>query len=121
MSAEVQKSFDANGVQFIWSASSLTAYMKCPRYYQFTYIEGWSPFKKSVHLLFGGWYASALESYHKLVATGAAPLAALAQVVRETLIKTWNVEGEEGPWISDHNTKTRGNLIRTIVWYIDQY
>lgn len=116
-----QQPFNSEGRQVIWSASSLTSYMKCPRYYYYTYIQGWSSAKKSVHLLFGGWYATAMETFYTQVSAGVEPLVALRETVREALQNTWDVEDEEGEWISDHNTKTRDNLIRSIVWYIDQY
>lgn len=142
----LNKSFDADGVQFAWDSTSLKLAETCLRKYQYKMLLGWQPERKSVHLLFGGWYASALESYYKYVADGMSQDEALAEVVQEALVETWefpdctecegtgdnlgvctycNGEGKltEGgqPWQSDHNTKTRENLIRTIVWYIDQF
>lgn len=152
-------SFDQSGVQFAWDSTSLKLAEACLRKYQYKLIFGWQPERKSVHLLFGGWYASALESYHKYVADGMSQDEALIEVVSEALTETWEfpacetcegagqgmimrceggqpyeAEGDcpdcngEGkltsggqPWLSDHNTKTRENLIRTIVWYIDQF
>lgn len=153
------KSFDATGVQFAWDGTSLKLAETCLRKYQYKMILGWQPERKSVHLLFGGWYATALESYYKYVADGMSQNEALIEVVHEALTETWefpdceecNGEGTamypcgdggvhyevtricdackgEGKiteggqsWQSDHNTKTRENLIRTIVWYIDQF
>jgi hypothetical protein len=59
---------------------------------------------------------------------------ALCEVVWDTLKATWKHQLEvDGPWIfgagpsggrpwlSDHNTKTRETLIRSIVWYVDQF
>jgi hypothetical protein len=149
------QSFDASGVQFAWDSTSIKLAETCLRKYQYKMILGWQPERKSVHLLFGGWYASALESYHKYVADGMSQDEALAEVVSEALTETWvfpdcpncggtgteelphydttitmtcqdcNGEGKlmEGgePWQSDHNTKTRENLIRTIIWYVDQF
>lgn len=142
------KSFDADGVQFAWDSTSLKLAETCLRKYQYKMIFGWQPERKSVHLLFGGWYATALESYYKYVADGMAQDDALIEVVSEALVETWefpdcercegagviNPEdscpdcGGEGklqeggsPWVSDHNTKTRENLVRTIVWYVDQF
>lgn len=151
------RSFDENGVQFAWDSTSIKLAETCLRKYQYRMLLGWQPERKSVHLLFGGWYASALESYYKYVADGMSSDDALAEVVHEALIETWvfpdcdycegsgnsPVDGNEldydpaakcrkcegtgylqdggTPWVSDHNTKTRENLIRTIVWYIDQF
>ena len=144
----MNKSFDESGVQFAFDSTSLKLAETCLRKYQYKLIFGWQPERKSVHLLFGGWYASALESYYRYVADGMSSDDALIEVVSEKLVETWefpdcencqgtgivgktvpctycNGEGKltEGgaPWQSDHNTKTRENLIRTIVWYIDQF
>lgn len=126
----MNKSFDAEGVQFAWDSTSLKLAETCLRKYQYKMILGWQPERKSVHLLFGGWYASALESYYKYVAEGMSEDDALIEVVHEALIETWVFDTDEDgepitdsgqPWVSDHNTKTRENLIRTIIWYIDQF
>jgi Zn finger protein HypA/HybF involved in hydrogenase expression len=143
-------SFDDNGVQFAWDSTSIKLVETCLRKYQYKMIFGWQPRRKSVHLLFGGWYAKALESYYKYVAEGMSAEDAEIEVVSEALFETWEypecdsckgsgkkadeekcpwcagegvmVVGDVGqPWISDHNTKTRENLIRTIVWYLDQF
>lgn len=143
------KSFDSDGLQFAWDATSVSSFEKCPRYYQLSHIQGWQPANKSEHLIFGGVYAAALERFHKLCAEGSDREDALHEVVRQALIETWEHEREpdyddcqdEGcphfgtphghkgaripgtgePWNSLHNTKTRGTLIRTIVWYIDHF
>jgi len=118
------KSFSPEGYQFAWDATSLGNYMKCPAYYYYVNLQGWQPRNKSVHLIFGGLYATALEHYYKLVADGTTPLDATHAVVREALIETWVQDeetGEASPWISGHDKKTRETLIRTIVWYLDQF
>jgi len=145
------KSFDADDVQFGWDSTSIKSAETCLRYYYYKHIEGWQPRRKSVHLLFGGWYAAALASYHTYVANGMEPEEALCEVVAETMTETWEYDecpdcedgeiiadagvthtcencGGDGtlpgtgqPWLADRNTKTRENLIRTIVWYIDQF
>ena len=150
-------SFTPDGIQFAWDSTSIKLAEACLRKYQYKMLEGWTPDRKSVHLLFGGWYASALESFHKYRADGMSIDDALAEVVAEALVETWefpdceicagtgtvSLEGEAysdlttftcnacdgegklseggGPWTSDHNTKTRENLIRTIVWYVEQF
>lgn len=142
------KSFTPEGLQFGWDATSIKAFETCPRYYFYKHIEGWQPRRKSVHLIFGGHYAKALESYHAYVASGFTQDEAVREVIAELMIETWNYPscvscsgtGEAGPnmtcaecggdgyvaeggapWQSDHNTKTRENLVRTVVWYLDQF
>lgn len=124
------KSFTEDGLQYGWDSTSIKSVEKCLRYYFYKHIEGWQPRRTSVHLLFGGWYAKALEDYHSYVASGLDPEEALLEVVHEAMIETWEYElddnGDPIPdtgeaWTTDHNTKTRANLIRTIVWYLDQF
>lgn len=110
--------FNDKGVQFAWDATSISAAQKCLRYYKYTLIEGWQSRGQSEHLRFGAAYATALEHYFKYVAEGAEPEEALERVVLEALIETWD---EDGPWVSTHNLKNRENLIRTIVWYFEQF
>lgn len=153
------KSFDASGLQFAWDSTSIKLAETCLRKYQYKMIEGWQPERKSVHLLFGGWYATALEHFHKHIASDMDYEDAVLEVVSEALYSTWEYpvcdtcegegiglimrceggqpyqaegdcpdcsgtgrgHGEGSPWLSDHNTKTRENLIRTIIWYLDQF
>lgn len=100
--------------QFAWDATSLAAFEKCPRYYKWKNLEGWQPHERSDHLTFGIAYASALEKYHKLRFNGSTYEEALHEVVKITLTTTFN-------WTSQHKTKTRENLIRTIVWYLEEF
>lgn len=135
--------FNPDGTQYAWDSTSLGWAQDCLRKYQYLMIEGWEPMTKSVHLLFGGWYAMALEHYHKHRAHGMNEDDALCEVVHESLIATceYQVGHENGeptfiygnelqpdhtvlgyrPWESNHAAKTRENLIRSIVWYVDQF
>lgn len=131
----MSQSFDETGAQFAWDSTSLKLAQECPRKYQYVMLEGWQSPNKSVHLLFGGWYASALEHFHKHRALGMSVDEALFEVVREAMIETWEHTRDEAgeripetgsPWRPAEGTsgsgvnKTRENLIRTIVWYIDE-
>lgn len=117
------KAFNDAGVQFAFDSTSLNLGAACLRKYRYKMIDGWTYPDKSVHLLFGGWYATALEHYHQHIAAGADTDEATLLVVHEALIATWitNEDGTGQPWTTDHNTKTRENLIRTIVWYLAQF
>jgi hypothetical protein len=113
-----------DGIQFAWSATTIKMAETCLRYYQYTMIEGWHSRGSSVHLRFGGHYATALEHFHKHVAEGMSRKEAERAVVREALIATWDRTEENpagAPWDSEHNFKTRETLIRTIVWYLDHF
>ncbi len=105
-----------DGGQYAWDSTSLTLVQDCLWKYRAVMLEGWRKVDKSPHLSFGGWYASALEHFHKHLALGDDRETALRKIVREALESTWT---EDGPWQSTHNTKTRENLIRSIIWYAE--
>lgn len=125
----MNSSFDDGG-QFAWDATSLTLWQTCPRKYYYKMVEGWQAKELSVHLWFGQHYATALEQYHKLRALEASHDEALIAVVRAALVNTWEheldangerIEGTGQPVKFVHSSKTRENLIRTIVWYFEHF
>lgn len=87
-------------------------------------IEGWRSKHLSVHLEYGLWYHSALEHYDKCIAEGREHEDALRDTVLKVLIWTW-IEATEieiaKPWSNDHTAKTRENLVRTVIWYLEQF
>lgn len=139
--------FNSEGVQFAWDATSMTWAQECLWKYKASMIDGWRSKISSIHLLWGGWYADALEHFHKYLAEGVDREEALRRVVLETLKVTWVYDTEpadEGdglprgsvniipgsgrPWEPPEGTKashasikTRANLIRTIIWYVDHW
>ena len=114
-----KRSFE-NGVQFAWDGTSLELAQTCLRKYAYSIVYGIKPKEESVHLLFGGLYASALELFYKLRAEGSSHEEALHKVVKETMINSW--DHDEGcPKTFNDSAKTRPNLIRTIVWYIEEF
>lgn len=137
---KANKSFDDNGLQYVWDSTSIKLAETCSRKYYYQMIEGWQPKDLSVHLRFGQHYATALEHYYKHRAFGHSSADALDLVLQEALEATWDeprcsCDGYQhecpdcggdgklpaGPWDSGHNLKTRETLIRTIVWYVDQF
>lgn len=124
-----------SGVQWAWDATSLDIAQACGRKYYYSLILGIKPKAVSVHLLFGGIYASALEHFYKYRAEGDSIELATIKVVREALVGSWVYETDaEGnpvldeagnrrgsPAVFDDPKKTRVALIRTIVWYIEQF
>ena len=124
--------FDETGAQWAWDSTSLKALYSCERLYAFQFIEDYVSSESSVHLVFGGIYAAALELYHRSVAQGAAHDEALHACVRYALVESWlhslSLSGERipntgqpHPVFSTTNTKTREGLIRTIVWYLEHF
>lgn len=129
MTASELTSYDAEGHQFAWDATSLDRADKCQRYLQYK-RAGWTHPLGSVHLWFGGLYATALETYHKLMASGTPREDAIREVVKATLISTWHhdrdeqgkrIPGTGSPITYNHETKGRDTLIRTIIWYFEEF
>lgn len=138
-------SFNESGVQFAWDATSISLAETCLRKYQYRIIEGWRSNGEGVHLRFGKHFATALEHYYKHVALGAEWEEALVLVVEEAMEDTFDflpdstkylsssgnwldsttdaptAPPDRVPWTSLHAAKNRENLIRTIVWYVDQF
>ena len=107
-------------LQLGWDSTSLKALLKCPRYYQLTIIEGWTPRSQNADLRFGILYHGALERYDHARAEGQDQTSATRIALRYALEQTWERDLNR-PWISDNPNKNRMTLIRTIVWYLDQF
>jgi len=113
-----ESSFDSTGRQWAWDTVSINWLKDCPTKYKRFMLEGWRPKEENVHLKFGGIYAKALEIYHSLKAGIAEDKAshreAMRESVRYALEASW-------PWPFADTVKTRENLIRSIIWYLDNY
>lgn len=132
MPAPAPSPYDSSGLQFAFDASTLKAYEKCFTYGDLKYNQGWQRPGGSVHLWFGGLYASSLERFHKLCATGASKDDALASVVRWLLIESWDHDrdasgaripstGKARSFPLANSYKDRNTLIRTVIWYVDEF
>jgi hypothetical protein len=108
------------GVQHRFSASSLSDWQKCPRYYYYTWIERWRSNVQSVHLDFGSWFAQSLHQFYTRIAKGAAWEDAERETVRWLLEATegWNPQADG---LSKADLKNRHTLTRTVVWYFEHY
>lgn len=105
-------------LQLAVDSTSLGEFKVCPRKYYYRLVEGWVPRSTSIHLIFGLLLHRGREDYERLRAGGAEHEDALRTTVRATLLATWH-NGK--PWWSDHRTKNRLTLVRTLVWYLDQF
>lgn len=108
------------GLQLYWDSVSLGALKTCPRYYYYAIIVGLSGRADSVHLSFGLGYHHALETYDRLRAAGADHPSSLRGAVKDVFTYTWNAELGR-PWSSDDPYKNLETLVRTVVWYLDQF
>jgi hypothetical protein len=112
---EVQSPFlSGTKIQYAWDSTSLGHLKICPRLYQLIMIEGWASNEESVHLRFGQEYHHALQDYDISRASGIKHDDAVHDTVRELLVRTSDFD-------PDHKTKTRTSLVRTVIWYLDQF
>jgi hypothetical protein len=108
-------------VQTIWDSTCISLAETCARKYYYTMIAQITGKDPSVHLRFGGLYATALETYYKVRAKEKLSHdEAVLLAVKDAMHATWDREKGQ-PEIFLDNKKTRMNLIRTIVWYLDEY
>lgn len=101
-------------IPYVFDSQILSGIEKCLRYYKLKFIEGWRSKGQNDHIIFGGHFAKALERYYKLIGEGLEPESALKETLRHTLIDSYG-------WESMDTAKTRENLIRSIIWYVDQF
>jgi hypothetical protein len=115
MSDEVQSPFlPGTNIQVAWDSTSLGWLKVCPRLYFYQMIEGWSSNEESVHLRFGQEYHHALQDYDISRSNGIKHNDAVHDTIRELLIRTADFD-------PDHKIKTRTSLVRTVIWYLDQF
>lgn len=74
-------------LQVAWDATSLSALMKCPRYYENSIIKGYRG--SSVDTEFGGYFASACEVFDKARLNGQTKKEAQLNAVRYAIEATW--------------------------------
>lgn len=101
-------------IQFAWDSTSLGYLKQCPRLYQYCVIDGWKPKGESDDLKFGIEYHQALYDYDLLRACGVEHNDAIHDVVRALLTRTYD-------WRTNHQYKNRSNLVRSVIWYLDQF
>lgn len=101
-------------LQIGWDSTSLTTFMECPRKYQYSLLFARAPRKESVHLTFGIYFHQGLEHYDKLRANGIDHNTAVHSVVKDMLVRSHG-------WNSDDNYKNRETLIRSLVWYMEEF
>lgn len=119
-SANSSFSRELPGLQLAVDSTSLGEYKLCPRKYYLGIIQGWQPRQTSVHLEFGLWLHGARERYDHWRAKDIQHDEALTMVLRWVLTQTWDARLQR-PWFSDHKYKNRYTLVRTVVWYLDQF
>lgn len=108
------------GLQLAWDSVSRGALKTCPRYYYYTIILGYQTKSENIHFIFGIGFHSSIELYHREKVKGKDHPAALISATRFAIEYTWDSKRNR-PWISDEPTKTRQTLIRSVIWYLEQF
>lgn len=108
-------------IQFAWDSTSLGYLKGCPRLYQYTMIDGWQAKGEGIHLRFGIEYHTALQHYDVYRSVGMDHQDALREVVRDLLTRTIDFNPSEEQYGSAAKYKSRQNLLRTVIWYLEKY
>lgn len=106
--------------QVHWDSTSLGVLDTCPRYYELSIVRGWAPRTMPIDLHFGILLHSGRERYYAARAKGSGHDDALHAALIWTFEATFDVETQR-PWDSGDSNKNRLTLIRTLVWYADQW
>lgn len=107
-------------LQYAWDSTSIGALKMCPRYYFLAIICGYQSYHQSIHLTFGLLFHSSLEWYDHEKFSGKSHEQALYSTVRKMLTDTWDTENNR-PKEMDSTNKSRIGLVRTVIWYLDQF
>lgn len=107
-------------LQTSWDSTSLSELKTCARKYYYSIVLGIEPRQRSFHLVFGILYHEALEAYDLDRANGASHDQATCAAIRCALRNSWD-KSLGRPWNSGNQYKNRFTLIRTIVWYLEQF
>lgn len=108
------------GLQLAVDSTSLGEFKTCPRKYLLGIILGYQSRGENVHLTFGLLVHGGIERFHHAKAQGQDHDSALSFALDWVLKETWDrVLGR--PWSSGDSNKNRLTLVRTLVWYLDQY
>src|SRR5258706_1446436 len=106
-------------IQFAWDSTCLGLIKQCPRLYQYTIIDGWSPKDESVHLRFGSEYHQAIQEYDIERANEIDHEDAIRSAIRALLIRTadWQVDVST----KAGNYKNRSTLLQLCIDYFDYF
>jgi len=101
-------------IQYIWDATSIEYYKRCPRLYYYKMICGYQSEDEDIHLRWGQEYHTALHQYEQLKASGLDHDECLWHVIKELLLRTRE-------WKPDHKFKNKPFLVRSVIRRIDKF
>lgn len=106
-------------IQYAIDSTSLGAMKLCPRYYQYTILEGWMPKEESIHLRFGIEYHSAIQDYENLRAEGLDFNDAVRETMGRLLIRSHKFDPD--PSTKAGQYKNPNSLRQLVVDYLDEF
>lgn len=106
--------YEGTKLQQAFDNTSISIFKDCPRKYRYSILEGWRATGTAPPLVFGTAYHDCLELFDGLVIKGLSRDDALLQAFTHALELS-----EEG--FGDDNRRTRLTLLRSLVWYADNY
>lgn len=107
-------------LQLIVDQTSLGLFKKCARKYLYRMILGLVPRRPNFHLQFGTWMHEGCEKYEIAKCEGKTHEEAMIVAVRYVLGATWDYQYGK-PWDSGDPDKNRYTLLRTLIWYLDDF
>jgi len=113
-------SFTLPGLQLAIDSTSLGAFKTCPKYYYYTIILGYVSRSTKIDLIFGLLYHASLEWFDHKISEGMDYEDAINSTVRRVLELTWDKKLNRPIEMDDAN-KNRANLLRSVIWYLDQF
>lgn len=101
-----------------WDATSISAFVRCPRYYYYKIVEGWTD-DTPTHLQFGIFVHTAFQEYEKFRVNHSHD-ESLRHMLRLLLpaVAAWT---PLPPRSKSEELKTPENLIRLVIWYLEHY
>jgi len=104
-------------LQVVWDSTSLSLLKECPRKYYFQQVMMYRPKEDALPLSFGIAYHGGLEEYDRALARGEPPRLALHAAIRRAL----TLAQPTCVATSDDNRRTLTTLIRSIIWYYEEF
>lgn len=111
----------STNIQFAWDSTSLGMFKTCPRLYYYTMILGFTGKGESIHLRWGQEYHAALQDYDLARAAGADHQEGVRAAVRGMQERTLGWEPEIDDAVRSQKLKTKDELFRTVIAYLDHF
>ena len=103
-----------DGIQFAFDSTSIGLWKTCPRKYYYSIILGYEPRIMAPPLAFGIAFHTVMETWEKLLSHQVDKHTAFTRVVRLA-----GLLGDRLP--SGDNSRSKETLVRSVVWYLDNF